>query len=314
MGIGRTWTAEETTRLEELWGVKTIPQIAEILGRSKVAVAKKSERLSLGSFKDSSKYIPIRQAANLMGVDLRTIADYWIPKLGCPFKKIALRNSYEYRYIPFEKFISWLEKNQSVWDSRRLELHALGKEPAWLIQKRKKDFAGPQRQCLKWTAEDDLRLVTMFRRGGLTYGEMGKVLYRSEAAVAYRLTCLDIWGSGKPLGKDVIERRKTVRAVAKKKELLLTLCEALLKRRNKIAFDSYWQKEICVHWHDIKGCMAEETDCDSCVSFIRVRPQYCVRCGATFFERAKNLMCSRCRIARKKQAQKKWAALGGRRV
>lgn len=74
-------------------------------------------------------------------------------------------------------------------------------------------------------------------------------------------------------------------------------------------FKDYWQKDMCMNWSDIHGCTAGEKSCDSCSSFIRIREQYCVRCGSTIISRSEVKMCDRCRIMRKKQAQKKWAVL-----
>ncbi len=52
------WADEEIEHMRELWGRKTIPQIAKILGRSEHAVKVKSTRLGLGAFKDSSEFLP----------------------------------------------------------------------------------------------------------------------------------------------------------------------------------------------------------------------------------------------------------------
>lgn len=74
-------------------------------------------------------------------------------------------------------------------------------------------------------------------------------------------------------------------------------------------FKDYWQKDMCMNWSDIHGCKAGETSCDSCDSFQRIRPQYCVRCGSTIYARQTLNVCDRCRLARKKQAQRKYAIM-----
>ena len=80
------------------------------------------------------------------------------------------------------------------------------------------------------------------------------------------------------------------------------------------AFKDYWQKDMCMNWDDIHGCQAGEENCDSCSSFQRIREQYCIRCGSTVFSRQKISICDRCRVARKKQAQKKWAIMSKRNL
>lgn len=66
-----------------------------------------------------------------------------------------------------------------------------------------------------------------------------------------------------------------------------------------------------MNWDDIGGCSAGCTDCDSCTAFRRIQPQYCARCGGTFYERKENRFCAACRIARKKQAQRHWCRVNG---
>ena len=73
--------------------------------------------------------------------------------------------------------------------------------------------------------------------------------------------------------------------------------------------DVFFQKEVCQHWSLFKGCTMGESDCDACPHFLRIQPQYCCRCGATFLEREEQTFCPACRAARRKQAQKKWARL-----
>lgn len=78
-------------------------------------------------------------------------------------------------------------------------------------------------------------------------------------------------------------------------------------------FKDYWQKDMCMHWSDITGCDAGETSCDSCTSFCRIREQFCVRCGGSFLNRKKSQLCDACKVARIKQAQRKWAVLNAKK-
>lgn len=156
-------------------------------------------------------------------------------------------------------------------------------------------------------------------REGYSYSAIGEVLGKSEKAVRgrvydfYRTENADKvramlgdgpWGTGKP-ELTVYEARR--RAAVKSD--LTRLTELLLIRRNQLGYEPYWQRHMCMKWHDVKGCTAGETNCDECTVFERIKPQYCVRCGATFFEREKKLICEPCRIARKKQHQRKWRRL-----
>jgi hypothetical protein len=169
-----------------------------------------------------------------------------------------------------------------------------------------------------WEDSDFQTLADMIR-AGYSYGAIGEALGKSEKAVRgrvfdfYRTENADKvramlgdgpWGTGKP-ELTVYEARRRVPV----KKDLTRLVELLLIRRNQLGYEPYWQRHMCMKWHDVKGCTAGQTNCDECLAFERIKPQYCVRCGATFLEREKNLICERCRIARKKQHQRKWRRL-----
>lgn len=80
------------------------------------------------------------------------------------------------------------------------------------------------------------------------------------------------------------------------------------RRPEELKFDPYWQKQMCMNWDPIKACCTAGCEnCDECDDFVRIRPQYCCRCGIDFLERTKNNFCPACRSARKKAAQRHWA-------
>lgn len=304
------WSPEEEEQLRELWGLKTIPQISKIMERSHNAVLVKSKRLGLGAFKNSGEWLPALQIANILGIDVHTVTDYWIPKLSLPYKRIAPRGKKYFKYIRLTDLMAWLESNLDKWDSRRVEPYALGNEPEWLQKKRKTDAASSPRGCFKWTQHEDARLVTLYRRG-VKIKDIAEELGRSPAGVEHRAARLDIWGNGAYIGNKRTEERKQIKEAFERKTLEIRLLSLLKIRFNELNYDGYWQKDICMNWHPVKGCTAGGTNCDECGNFNRIKPQYCVRCGATFFEREKNKICERCRIARKRQYRRKWHALHG---
>ena len=87
------------------------------------------------------------------------------------------------------------------------------------------------------------------------------------------------------------------------------LANALQAVRLKEQWGEYWQREICMNWNDHRGCLSGCTNCDECDKFWRIQPQYCKRCGKTFFEREEETYCAGCRQARLVAAKKKWAML-----
>lgn len=306
------WSKEELDYIREVWGQKTIPEIAKKLGRSINAVKIKTTRMGYTGQKWYGEMMSARKVSELLGVDVHAVCDYWIPKCGLKAKSKRLGETQKTTtIIMFEDLLEWLEQHQDLWDSRRVELYGLGMEYDWLVAKRKSDAQKPARKAQKWTPEEDRRLIDMFRRGGMTNAEMGEVLGRPASGVEHRLLRLDVWGTGKYIGDARQKERKAKREKFEQKALIIQLQRVLLAHRNSMEFGEYWQKDMCMNWDNVLGCKAGCTDCDSCSDFIRIQPQYCVRCGATFYEREPNRRCERCRIARRKSAYKKYRHLFG---
>lgn len=306
------WSQEELDYIREVWGQKTIPEIAKKLGRSINAVKIKTTRMGYTGQKWYGEMMSARKVSELLGVDVHAVCDYWIPKCGLKAKSKRLGETQKTTtIIMFEDLLEWLEQHQDLWDSRRVELYGLGMEYDWLVAKRKEDALKPARKAQKWTPEEDQRLVSMFRRGGMTNAEMGAVLGRPASGVEHRLLRLDVWGTGRYIGDSRQKERKIKREKFEQKALIIQLQRVLLAHRNAMEFGEYWQKDMCMNWDDVLGCKAGCTDCDSCSDFVRIQPQYCVRCGATFYEREPNRRCERCRIARRKSAYKKYRRLYG---
>lgn len=172
-------------------------------------------------------------------------------------------------------------------------------------------------------SDADLQMMADMIRQGCSYTMIGDACGgRSEKAVRgrvfekYRTENADKvramlgsgpWGTGAPEPTVKSEKHK---AVVKKP--IAQLCGLLLSHRNSMDFGEYWQKDMCQHWHDVRGCTMHCTDCDSCTEFQRIRPQYCRMCGGEFLERAEQTYCQKCRAMRKKQAQRKYAVLNRR--
>lgn len=91
-------------------------------------------------------------------------------------------------------------------------------------------------------------------------------------------------------------------------ELMAGILHAWAVKRSNAGeiYDFYFQKDMCMHWDDIIGCSAGCESCDDCTEFLRIKPQYCARCGDTFIERKENRFCKDCREARKKKYIRKY--------
>lgn len=175
---------------------------------------------------------------------------------------------------------------------------------------------------INWTDEEFKVLVKLVKQGA-SYQHISDAINKSVKAIRGRVYNMYItenldavrklidngqWGTGRP---ERTIKQKLLMSVEEKQEVKESLSRlaGLIRGYAKQHYDynDYWQKDVCMHWNNY--CTANETDCDSCISFERIKPQYCVRCGHTFYERVENKKCSKCREQSKKQHQKKYIML-----
>ena len=172
-----------------------------------------------------------------------------------------------------------------------------------------------------WT-DEQLRTVCEMIKAGSSYESMSLVIGKSAKAIRGKVFIVYLtenlgkvrkligdgqWGDNRP---DRTLRQKNCMTIEEKertKEELGKLV-GLLTYQIRKQFDDQdnWQRNLCQNWDKVKGCTVGGVDCDDCADFLRIRPQYCARCGATFYERHENRMCERCRMARKKAAARKY--------
>lgn len=382
------WTPEEERYLQEKWGIASIPAIAKHLDRSVNAVKLRASRLGLGAFRMGGEYITLNQlhiAVTGSPGGSGYITKSWVKNRGLPVHtKTVVKH--RFRVVYLEEFWKWAEKNKSFIDFSKMEPMALGKEPAWVAEQRKRDFQGYAIQRKDpWTAADDSCLIMLLQQHKYGYAELSERLLRSAGAIQRRCQDLGIkerpvkadnhspsskWTEqdfeilaegirngecytqiGRKLGRSekairgkvyfvyLTEDADKIRAMmgdhpwgygapvptvrqavclsrtrTETKDMLERLCGVLYRRtvELKTDYDRYFQRAMCMNWDEIRSrCTAECEDCDSCTEFIRIQPQYCVRCGATFFERQQNRRCQRCRVARKRMAARKYRHLFG---
>lgn len=177
-----------------------------------------------------------------------------------------------------------------------------------------------------WTEEQIQTLCQMIKDGS-NYESMSRVLGKSSKAIRGKVFTVYLtenlakvskmlgdgkWGDNRPERRIGQKLLMSVEEKAEVKEEMSKLVSLLTYQIRK-QFDDQdnWQRNLCQHWDKVRGCTAGETNCDACSSFQRIRPQYCGRCGATFYERQPNRICERCRIQRKKQGYRKYLRMKG---
>ena len=197
------WTAEEEEYLAENWGTLAIPTLARNLGRSEDAVVIRARRLGLGPFLDSGDYVSFNQLLVAVtggnsgyGYKIKS----WVENRGFPlhYKRVG---SQRWRIVYLKEFWKWAEKNRAFIDFSRMEPLALGEEPEWVAEQRRKDFEtfALQRKD-PWTSEEDSRLIMLLKQQRYGYAELSQMLRRSAGAIQRR--CGDLGIKERPVKAD----------------------------------------------------------------------------------------------------------------
>lgn len=177
---------------------------------------------------------------------------------------------------------------------------------------------------IKWTESEYMMLGEMIKNG-YSYELISEKISKSVKAIrgrvynTYLTERLDkvraIIGDGN-FGDNAASKQlkhKNLLSAEEKsevKELMSRFIACLSADLDEIKkFNVYFQKDMCQNWDKYRGCKAKENGCDECISFVRLKPQFCKRCGKDFIEHGEHLYCQNCREARLKQAQRKYAIL-----
>lgn len=135
----RRWNEEDDLLLSDLWGTKPIEYISKKINRTTQAIINRASILGLGSqISNNYEGLTIQDISDLFLVNRNTILTSWVV-LGLKLSFRKRSNNSTYSYVTIEDLFDFLKVNQNIWDSRLLEKNILGKEPEWLLEKRKQD-------------------------------------------------------------------------------------------------------------------------------------------------------------------------------
>ena len=195
----RKWTQEEYDYLQEKWGTLSLKTIAKKLGRTENAILIKVHRLGLGPFLESGEYVSWSQLLKALGIqggrNYKEIS--WIKNRDFPIIEKKVRNC-SFKVVRLTDWWKWAEQNQNFLDFSKFEENLLGKEPAWVKEKRRHDYELSQRYIkTPWTSIEDKRLERLVNQYKYTYTEISKIMRRTEAAIQRR--CNDLKLKGRPL-------------------------------------------------------------------------------------------------------------------
>ena len=103
------------------------------------------------------------------------------------------------RKIPFvapDELLAWLRSHPERWDSRKVELYALGPETDWIMEKRERDATqGDRYRHGKYDDIEDA-IIRAGYRSGISAKVTAERLGRSYWSVQSRIRKLDMWGAG----------------------------------------------------------------------------------------------------------------------
>lgn len=191
--MAKHWNEEEIQYLSDNWGVKSLDTICRKLNRSKNAVRVKVQRLGLGAFLEASEYVTWNQLLITLGIGsggYKLIS--WVQNRDFPVR-IKRVDKNTYRVVHIEDFWKWAEKNKDLLDFSKFEEYSLGKEPAWVKDKRKLDFEKNTKYIKSpWTAVEDSRLKYLLEQYKYTYMDLSKILRRTNGAIQRRICELGI--------------------------------------------------------------------------------------------------------------------------
>lgn len=197
------WTEKEENFLINNWSERGLEYCAKRLKRSKVAVNIKAKRLGLGGVVKGSQYLSAQSVANILGIDVHSVLR-WLDKGQLQYKSAPFSDRVDGRrtvtMVSLVYLETFLQTNLDLWDSRKMKGSLWLQDPEWFVNKRAADRSRPINEGRKWSRDEDKRVISLFKRGTMTYHDIGSQLGRSGDSVERRLSRLDIWGTGEFMG------------------------------------------------------------------------------------------------------------------
>lgn len=170
------WTKEEMIFLEEN-AERGDRYLARSLNKSIASIRSKRTRMRIKSYRDLSA----SEVAKILKIDTKAVIRW--KEFGLKMKKNDPSKISSPYKIKFEALIKFLKENKELWNANNVDLHGLGKEEKWLVEKRKEDLK--RIWFRNWTKEEDARLIFL-RNKGKSCADIGKELRRNTNAVSKR--------------------------------------------------------------------------------------------------------------------------------
>jgi transcriptional regulator with XRE-family HTH domain len=186
----KKYTKEEDSMLEE-WvsNQYQYKYMARKLGRDVNAIARRIERLAIGSKHLLSGTFSASELARIVGYSSSTVADIWINEQGLPAEKKAfmgeVKASTRY-YIKADDFWKWAEPRKDSIRFSNIERGTLLPEPDWLHDQLKKQYYEPERRKY-WTPAEDQRVWYLFYEKQMMQKDIAKEFGVSRISIQKRV-------------------------------------------------------------------------------------------------------------------------------
>lgn len=186
MGRNRGYSKEEKDYIFDNWGNVSLREMAgKMKQRTPKGIVEKAKRLKLRGISKSGESMTISQISKLLGVDRKTIKNKWAGA-GLKVRQRILKNKKIYLLVKYNDLLEWLEKNPSLWDSRKLGFYALSVEPDWLVDKRNRDNNSRDRVYQRYTDKEDDQIWHLYVKG-YSPVQIAELTGRSKFSVERRL-------------------------------------------------------------------------------------------------------------------------------
>lgn len=185
----------------ERWGNVSIPSIAKALNRTTGAVRLRATSMNMGPVLMGGDYVTfsklIETVTGIQNFAYGYKMQSWVERRGLPVHRKKVINC-SFRVVYLKDFWQWAEANRSFLDFSRMEPLALGEEPEWVAEQRRKDFGAlPLQMKKRWTKEEDSRLIMLVKQHRYGYAELSEMMHRSAGSILRR--CSDLGLKERPV-------------------------------------------------------------------------------------------------------------------
>lgn len=186
----RKYKEEEIVYIEANWGSKSIKSIAKKLNRTECAIKIKAHKLGLGDPLNHVDFLILRDVAEILGVDRKTVSGY-IKNKNLPAKEMHL-DKRRIIAIKYNSLLDWLMDNIDKWDGAKVDklaLESLGFNKDILERKVEEDIKNKESKTLTESDIEEIkRLYSQFIQYKEIADRLGKTFNTVKEKIFYLIS------------------------------------------------------------------------------------------------------------------------------